>query len=405
MVDQQLVEQIATAYEGSRHGNSRFMKLMKLHSQEVREAVDQYLATHSSLPQGKAPAPVKTSAPAAHESWEISMPFDELVSIHLSASGVPGSWFVQNFKKLSPTNQARVNARLVEIGHNPYHIPEKGHKTQQQVHFTPKEPKVLSEEQKQTEAALINTLNELRMDQEAILQFAAEIGAVENDIRKQLADLRGVKFDGPLHDPFKASYKSARAHSRHNRAEIESSAKCGCFFCRAVFDPKAIYTYSEGDTAMCPNCGMDSVIGDKAGFELSDEFLVAMFRHWFSIPIKLRSIRPIESIPAHRPAPAISAPSVTDGEPAKEFVVPPHLEEAVPAGIGAALIGSLVDDEEDEDDGVVRTIPIPAAPATLNAEDDEDFDDDDEDDDDWDDEEDDDDEFDDDEEFDDEEDE
>jgi hypothetical protein len=399
-MDQQLIQQIASVYEGSRHGNSRFMKLMKAHSQEVQTAVDQYLAANTkTTPQGTTTTVVsETPAPAAPTPapWTIRMPLEELVSIHLNAAGHPNTWFVQNFKKLSESNQALVNTRLVAIGHKPYIIggPTSGSGGNRSA---PAEPKVLTEEQKQAEAALVHLLDEIRLDQEAVQQFTVELGLAEDNTREQLAKLRGVKYDGPLHDPFKNLYKSARTHSRHNRAEVEQSTKCGCFFCRAVFDPKAIYTYSEGDTAMCPNCGMDSVIGDKAGYELSEEFLVAMFRRWYSIPIRLRSVRPIVTpktvTQVNQPLLA-NSPSVTD-----ELVVPPHLEEKIPAGIGASLIGKLGDDDDEEDDET-RTIPMISTPVDEprfldhliggvnvgNIDDVEDEDDDDEDD--WDDEED-----------------
>jgi hypothetical protein len=34
-------------------------------------------------------------------------------------------------------------------------------------------------------------------------------------------------------------------------------------------------------TALCPRCGIDSVIGDKAGFPITPEFLDEMNRTWF----------------------------------------------------------------------------------------------------------------------------
>jgi hypothetical protein len=50
-----------------------------------------------------------------------------------------------------------------------------------------------------------------------------------------------------------------------------------------VFLPAEITDWiDEGQTALCPRCGIDSVIGDRAGFELSPEFLSEMNRYWFS---------------------------------------------------------------------------------------------------------------------------
>jgi hypothetical protein len=36
-----------------------------------------------------------------------------------------------------------------------------------------------------------------------------------------------------------------------------------------------------GQTALCPRCGIDSVIGSASGFPLTPEFLEAMNRRWF----------------------------------------------------------------------------------------------------------------------------
>lgn len=376
-MDQQLIQEIASLYEGSRHGNSRFMKRMMGHSPEVRAAVDQYLVANG------APAP----APKPELKWEIKMPLEELVSIHLNAAGYPNTWFVQNFKKLSAANQVLVNNKLVEIGHQPYGVKVGKKANAPRAQQVSREPKALSDEEKQAEATLVHTLDEIRLDRDALNQFTVELGIAEDSIREQLAKLRGVKYDGPLHDPYQALYKPARKHSQHNKAEVEVSTKCACFFCRAVFDPKAIIIYSEGDTAICPNCGIDAVIGDKTGFDLSEEFLIAMFRRWFSIPIRLRAIRPIGTPkPTPRPAqlPSTEMPLL---EPMKEqeFVVPPHLEEAVPVGIGAALVGRLADDDDDdEEEEPRRTIPITQPRPIAESPREEDEDEDDEDDEDWD---------------------
>jgi hypothetical protein len=36
-----------------------------------------------------------------------------------------------------------------------------------------------------------------------------------------------------------------------------------------------------GQTAICPRCGIDSVIGDESGYPVTREFLAAMKAHWF----------------------------------------------------------------------------------------------------------------------------
>nr|QGW61148.1 hypothetical protein ICEMyc226_00116 [Mycolicibacterium sp.] len=37
----------------------------------------------------------------------------------------------------------------------------------------------------------------------------------------------------------------------------------------------------RGQTALCPYCGIDAVIGDAAGYPITREFLEAMRAQWF----------------------------------------------------------------------------------------------------------------------------
>ena len=77
-------------------------------------------------------------------------------------------------------------------------------------------------------------------------------------------------------------------HSSDHRAEVLASSRCGCFYCFAVYQPSDIDWWIDedangvGQTAMCPKCGIDSVLGDKSGFPLTKEFLDKMHDHWFA---------------------------------------------------------------------------------------------------------------------------
>jgi hypothetical protein len=76
---------------------------------------------------------------------------------------------------------------------------------------------------------------------------------------------------------------AAHKHSIRHRQELEASESCGCFYCLAVFEPSSIEVWvDEGDvTALCPECGIDSVIGSASGFPINRDFLERMKRHWF----------------------------------------------------------------------------------------------------------------------------
>ncbi|MCF6156417.1 MAG: cytoplasmic protein [Candidatus Brocadia sp.] len=86
----------------------------------------------------------------------------------------------------------------------------------------------------------------------------------------------------------KPDYLSAHKHSNNHRDKALASNQCGCFYCTAVFQPPEIEKWIDkdekgvGQTALCPRCGIDSVIGSKLGYPITVEFLREMQRHWFS---------------------------------------------------------------------------------------------------------------------------
>ncbi|WP_242109781.1 cytoplasmic protein [Luteimonas aquatica] len=74
----------------------------------------------------------------------------------------------------------------------------------------------------------------------------------------------------------------AHRHSSGHRHEIEISATCGCFYCGEIYMPSKIEKWADqGMTAICPICGIDSVIGDASGYPVNKEFLSAMRKTWF----------------------------------------------------------------------------------------------------------------------------
>ena len=86
---------------------------------------------------------------------------------------------------------------------------------------------------------------------------------------------------------FPSDVQAAHVHSSNHRAEIAGSTLCGCFYCCATFASAEIVEWvdenpqGEGQTALCPRCGIDSVIGERSGFPITEEFLSIMNRHWF----------------------------------------------------------------------------------------------------------------------------
>lgn len=85
-----------------------------------------------------------------------------------------------------------------------------------------------------------------------------------------------------------ADYIEAHRFSSNHMAQLKRDSVCGCFYCRRIFSPAEITDWLIADnacdrlgTAMCPYCGIDSVIGESSGFPITEEFLAEMNRYWF----------------------------------------------------------------------------------------------------------------------------
>jgi hypothetical protein len=91
-----------------------------------------------------------------------------------------------------------------------------------------------------------------------------------------------------------ADLELAHKRSIRHRPEIEASDTCGCFYCLATFRPDEIVDWTDwpdgtpegeedryGQTALCPRCGIDSVIGSASGYPLTPKFLAAMKFRYF----------------------------------------------------------------------------------------------------------------------------
>lgn len=69
----------------------------------------------------------------------------------------------------------------------------------------------------------------------------------------------------------------ANEFSMKNKKQLEKSETCGCFGCVKLFKPSEVVEYIPGeDTAVCPYCGTDAVLGDFSGFPVTEEFMQEM---------------------------------------------------------------------------------------------------------------------------------
>lgn len=77
------------------------------------------------------------------------------------------------------------------------------------------------------------------------------------------------------------NYTRLHGDSRQHLALVLASEWCGCFHCLMVFrSGEVVEWWDEGQTAVCPHCGIDAVIA-SASAELTPELLQGMQQHWF----------------------------------------------------------------------------------------------------------------------------
>lgn len=79
---------------------------------------------------------------------------------------------------------------------------------------------------------------------------------------------------------------TAHKFSLNHRKSILKSKNCGCFYCLQIFPSSEIKDWCDEDkneikqTAICPKCGVDSLIGDL-DLNFDKQFLENMQKHWF----------------------------------------------------------------------------------------------------------------------------
>ena len=134
-------------------------------------------------------------------------------------------------------------------------------------------------------AFLVKDLSEVKLsalDGKAVVALilaAVKAGqASEETILKYLHRLKAI--DDFV--PDKGAVVLAHKQSSFHRKSLKQEQVCGCFHCGKLFSSKKIEDwYDKGQTACCPYCMIDSVVGESCGFEITEEFVLAMEDHWF----------------------------------------------------------------------------------------------------------------------------
>ena len=98
-----------------------------------------------------------------------------------------------------------------------------------------------------------------------------------------------------------ADLLAAYRHTLNNWVELGDSAVCGCCNCMQIFPVSDIVAWTGLDlsriddpaavaeqTALCPRCGSEALIGDKSGIALNARFLTEMNDAWYQRTIVRR---------------------------------------------------------------------------------------------------------------------
>lgn len=75
------------------------------------------------------------------------------------------------------------------------------------------------------------------------------------------------------------SLKSVKKHLHNNDVEILDSKECVCLACRRSFSARSVsdwFNDKGNNTALCPECGMEAVLGDASGIVLNHEDVLAI---------------------------------------------------------------------------------------------------------------------------------
>lgn len=77
------------------------------------------------------------------------------------------------------------------------------------------------------------------------------------------------------------SIKQFAALAMKNRAYL-AAGEVGCYYCISIYDVTEIKEWTDnGETAICPKCGVDAVIS-KIQHELNADILKEAKKYWFN---------------------------------------------------------------------------------------------------------------------------
>lgn len=83
-------------------------------------------------------------------------------------------------------------------------------------------------------------------------------------------------------DLYRDILKAQNFSINNKSALLKDQQQCGCYYCLTIFSSTEIKEWTDYDnTAICPYCKIDSVIGESSGFPITKEFLTRMRERYF----------------------------------------------------------------------------------------------------------------------------
>lgn len=67
-------------------------------------------------------------------------------------------------------------------------------------------------------------------------------------------------------------FENILSHTRNNEIEMLHSKKAGCLFCGHIIDARKVNKWTSdlsSPSAICPRCGMNMILGDASGHDIS----------------------------------------------------------------------------------------------------------------------------------------
>lgn len=77
--------------------------------------------------------------------------------------------------------------------------------------------------------------------------------------------------------------RKAPMYAFKNKEAVGASQICGCFNCLQIINVSDIEFWTDDDeTALCPNCTLDTLIAESLNVPLDEETLKKIRDHWFN---------------------------------------------------------------------------------------------------------------------------